>query len=136
MKTPTPEGVKPAKENEKRYTIECIHNADAEHGIPKLVKMLSKSFATPEQMYEMLGRPDVQVTNDSDKDKLRPIVRNTDAHVKEMMRSDFYHQILVHQNLLCLVHILLYMVEIVLQTILCLRLYKLFDLLIDLQVLS
>jgi len=82
--TPTVRGVRKATEDERRYTITCIHNAKPGDE-SMLVKMLSGK--TPREMYTMLKSSDVNVTNRKDKDKMLPIVKETDDHVKEIMRS-------------------------------------------------
>ena len=56
MMKATHNGVGPAEEAERRYTIICIHNADIVYEKPKLVRMLSGK--TPEELHELLSKPD------------------------------------------------------------------------------
>jgi len=83
MMTVTSQGVRSASEAEQRYSIVCIHNADNEFGVPKLIKMLLTK--TPNKVANMLASPDVQVTNAKDKETLLPVVRRIDDHVREVL---------------------------------------------------
>ena len=83
MKTATADGVRAAKGSEKRYAIECLHNADPKFDTPKLIGFVSDK--TPAQMRDILAKPDVAVTNAKDKELFLPVVSKTDEHVKEMM---------------------------------------------------
>ena len=84
MKTATAEGVRAAKgSDEKRFTIECLHNANPKFETPKLIEFLSGK--TPAQMRDILAKPDVAVTNAKDKEIFLPVVGQTDEHVKQMM---------------------------------------------------
>ena len=76
----TPEGLQPAEESEMRYTIECIHNA------PEVFKSVLKDYGTrsPQEMKDMLAKPDVTVTNHKDKDTMLPVLGKTDEHVRQM----------------------------------------------------
>ena len=84
MMTASTSGVRAATEAERRYTIECIHNASEFHRLG-LEDMLSTK--TPEEMHEILSKPDVSATNMADKDTQLPKVRKVNDHVKEIMRS-------------------------------------------------
>ena len=85
MMATTVDGVRAATEAERRFTIECLHNADPNFDKPKLISFLSQK--TPEEMYTILSSPDVNVTNQRDKETHLPQVRKTDEHVKEMMKA-------------------------------------------------
>ena len=84
MMTVYADGVKTASEAERRYTIACINEADPEFSVPMLIKKLSTK--TPAEMARMLSGNDVQVTNQKDKDTIVPIVRKTDAHVRQVLQ--------------------------------------------------
>ena len=64
MQTPTVSGLRPATEAERRCTITPIYNATDELGA-ELEKMWARR--TPEEAVEVLAKPDVTVTNSSDK---------------------------------------------------------------------
>ena len=83
MMTSTPNGVRTALDNEERYTIECIHNADAEFMVPYLKKKLGS--LTPAQVANFLASPDVAVSNAKDKHTILPIVRKTNEHVRDVL---------------------------------------------------
>ena len=83
MMKATANGVRTARDDEARYTIECIHNADAEFMVPYLKKKLGG--LTPEQVVSFLASTDVAVTNMKDKETLLPIVRRTNEHVRDVL---------------------------------------------------
>jgi hypothetical protein len=85
MQTVTPEGLRPATEAERRYTISCIHNATDEHDAKGLVDKVSTK--TPEEMYRILKKPDVNVTNAKDKEAMLPVLRKINEHVIETFRK-------------------------------------------------
>jgi hypothetical protein len=85
MQTATPEGLRPATEAERRYTIKCIHNATDEHDGKGLVGKVSTK--TPEDMYRILKNPDVYVTNQKDKHMMLPKIQKIDEHVVEMFQK-------------------------------------------------
>jgi hypothetical protein len=82
MQTVTSDGLRPATEAERRYTIECIHNADDEYDAKGLVNKVSTK--TPEGMYGILKKQDVEITNKKDKVAMLPIIQKTNQHVIEM----------------------------------------------------
>jgi hypothetical protein len=84
MQTVTSHGLRPATEAERRHTIECIHNAD-EYVIKVLVNKVSTQ--TPDGMYRILKKPDVQITNAKDKDKVLPEIKKIEEHVKETFQK-------------------------------------------------
>ena len=51
---------------------------------PKLVKKLSAK--SPEEMHDILSKPDIQLTNARDKEKMLPVISKTNEHVKEMLK--------------------------------------------------
>ena len=87
MQTVTPDGLRPATEAERRYTISCIHNATDEHDAKGLVDLVSKK--TPEAMHGILKKPDVNVTNAKDKQTMLPVILKTNEHVIETFEKYF-----------------------------------------------
>ena len=85
MQTVTPEGLRPAKDEERRYTIKCIHNANDKHDGEGLVEKVSKN--EPKEMYDLLKRPDVNVTNAKDKETMLPVLKKIEEHVKETFQK-------------------------------------------------
>ena len=85
MQTATPEGLRPATEAERRYTISCIHNADDEYDAKGLVSKVSTK--TPDEMYGILEKPDVNVTNAKDKVAMLPVIQKTNQRVIEMFQK-------------------------------------------------
>lgn len=84
MKKVTAEGVRSAKGDERRFTIRCIHNADANFSEPLLLGVVGDK--TPEEMYRILASPDVQLTNEKDKESMLPVVAQTNGHAREMFQ--------------------------------------------------
>jgi hypothetical protein len=80
MQMVTSDGLRPATEAERRHTIECIHNAD-EYVIKVLVNKVSTQ--TPDGMYRILKKPDVQITNAKDKEAMLPKILKVNEHVVE-----------------------------------------------------
>ena len=66
MQSVTSEGLLPARENEQRSTIECIHNADMKYDGEKLKETWKSK--TPDEAYDVLSKNDIQVTNQKDKE--------------------------------------------------------------------
>jgi len=85
MQMVTSDGLRPATEAECRYTIECIHNADDKHDGEGLVDKVSTK--TPEEMYRILKKPDVNVTNKNDKVAMLPVIQKTNEHVIETFQK-------------------------------------------------
>eukprot|EP00900_Chrysochromulina_parva_P001916 jgi/Chrpa1/11725/Chrysochromulina_OHIO_Genome00021304-RA len=85
MQTVTSEGLRPANEHERRYTISCIHNAKAETTAKGLVDLISEK--TPDEMHGILEKPDVNVTNAKDKVAMLPVIQKTNEHVKQKFRK-------------------------------------------------
>jgi hypothetical protein len=90
MQMVTPEGLRPATlrpttQAERRYTISCIHNATDEYDAKGLVDKVSTK--TPEEMYRILKKPDVNVTNAKDKEAMLPVLRKINEHVIETFRK-------------------------------------------------
>jgi hypothetical protein len=81
MQTVTPEGLNAAKGAKRRYTIKCIHNATTETTEKGLVDLVSEK--KPEEMYGILKKPDVNVTNTKDKEAILPIIQKTNERVIE-----------------------------------------------------
>ena len=65
MQTPTAHGLQPAPEAERRCEIIPIHNANDAIKC-QLIEMWAER--TPEEAKAVLARPDVQVTNQADKE--------------------------------------------------------------------
>jgi hypothetical protein len=85
MQKATGDGLRPATEAERRYMIECIHNADDEYVGKGLVNKVSKK--TPDEMYRILEKPDVNVTNAKDKVAMLPMIKEMDQHVKKTFKE-------------------------------------------------
>ena len=68
MQQATEEGLRPATEVERRFTIACIHNASHEFASPALVSLVSQR--SPDEMHSILAAPDVNVTNTKDKETM------------------------------------------------------------------
>jgi hypothetical protein len=90
MQTATPMGLRPATENEHRYTIECIHNAVFETSGKGLIDLVSTK--TPDDMYAILAKPDVNVTNAKDKVAMLPKIKQINEHVVESFTSTHQHR--------------------------------------------
>jgi ABC-type multidrug transport system fused ATPase/permease subunit len=85
MQTVTSEGLRPAKKDERRYTIKCIHTATDKHDGEGLVDKVSTK--TPHEMFDHLKNPDVNVTNAKDKLAMLPIIKKTNDKVIEMFKK-------------------------------------------------
>jgi hypothetical protein len=94
MQTVTSDGLRPAEEAERRYTIKCIHNATAETTEKGLVDLVSKK--TPDEMYRILKKPDVNVTNAKDKEAMLPVIQKIENHVIEMFGKQASQQASEH----------------------------------------
>ena len=70
-----------------RCTIKCIHNAAKETTSTGLVDLVATK--TPENMYKILDSPDVNVTNDKDKEAMLPVIQKTNERVIEGFRNGF-----------------------------------------------
>ena len=83
MQFATPTGLKPAIGTKNtRHNIVCIQNAAEQSDV--FTKMLVDQWAkrTPQEAFEFLSKPDVTVTNQSDKDMQLPKVLELDEKVK------------------------------------------------------
>jgi hypothetical protein len=85
MQTVTSDGLRPATKAERRYTIKCIHNATDKHDGEGLVDKVSTK--TPDDMFEHLKKPDVDVTNKNDKVAMLPKILEIDGHVIETFQK-------------------------------------------------
>ena len=85
MQTVTSDGLRPATEAQRRYTIQCIHTADEKHDVAGLVEKVSQK--TPEEMFDHLKKPDVNVTNAKDKVAMLPVIKKTNEHVIETFQK-------------------------------------------------
>lgn len=79
MQTATCNGLQAAALHERRFEIVSIHNASTTLQ-NELVEMWATK--TPEQAYELLSKPDVTVTNESDKDAQLPKLLKLNDQVK------------------------------------------------------
>ena len=79
MQTVTSDGLRPAKEGERRYTIKCIHTATDKHDGEGLVDKVSTK--TPDEMFDHLKKPDIDVTNKKDKETILPKILEIVRHV-------------------------------------------------------
>lgn len=84
MQQATTEGLRASKADEIRYTIMNIHNAEEEQ-----IRFLEDKVRTkgPKEMYKMLAKPDVLVTNLKDKENILPKVKEFDTHAIEQMTA-------------------------------------------------
>jgi hypothetical protein len=82
MQLVTPEGVQAAPGEHRRCTILPLYNVDADQ-----VESLRKMWAgrTPQQAFEMLSKPDVTVTNQSDKEAQLPKILKFNDFVRETL---------------------------------------------------
>jgi hypothetical protein len=96
MQKATGDGLRPAKEAERRYMIECIHNAKAETTEKGLVDLVSKK--TPDEMYRILEKPDVNVTNAKDKVAMLPMIKEMDQHVKKTFKELVLTEVLADES--------------------------------------
>jgi hypothetical protein len=89
MKHVTEEGTQKAFEDQKRYTFSPIHNANENEAtktiITNLLESMLLSKEEPEEMHELLRRPDIAVTNAKDKETVLPKVKEIDEHVRDVM---------------------------------------------------
>ena len=85
MQTATASGLRSATFAERRYTIQCIHNATHDFAGNGLIDLVATK--TPEQIHAILAAPDVNVTNQKDKEEMLPVVHHIDEHVKEMLND-------------------------------------------------
>eukprot|EP00900_Chrysochromulina_parva_P018416 jgi/Chrpa1/26576/Chrysochromulina_OHIO_Genome00013222-RA len=90
MQTATSDGLRPSTEAERRYTISCIHNATIETTAKGLEDLVSTK--KPTEMYEILKKPDVNVTNAKDKEDMLPVIQKTHEHVIEGFKDGFQHK--------------------------------------------
>lgn len=81
MQIATKDGLQPASEEEKRHTIIPIYNTNE-----SLVTGLEAIWAkvTPALAYAKLSKPDVTVTNESDKTDQLPKIFQLDRNVRRM----------------------------------------------------
>jgi hypothetical protein len=73
-----------------RCTIKCIHNAAQETTGKFLVDLVATE--TPENMYKILEKPDVNVTNQKDKEAMLPVILKNHKHVVEGFKNNFRSQ--------------------------------------------
>ena len=84
MQQPTANGLRPAGEDERRWTIVPIYNA-SEMFVRGLEDMWAKR--TPAQAFEVLSQPDVTVTNASDKVVQLEKLIKLDTRVRTALRQ-------------------------------------------------
>ena len=77
-------GLRSANEAERRCTIELVHGANEELGQSLLSTWANK---TPEEAHEHLSKPDVLVTNESDKEKQLPKILALNQTVRACLKS-------------------------------------------------
>jgi hypothetical protein len=85
MQTATSDGLRPSTEAERRYTISCIHNATIETTAKGLEDLVSTK--KPDEMYKILAKPDVNVTNAKDKETILPKILEIDKDVIERFKN-------------------------------------------------
>ena len=96
MQTATSDGLRPSTEAERRYTISCIHNATIETTAKGLEDLVSTK--KPEEMYEILKKPDVNITNLKDKAAMLPIIQKTHERVIERFKNGFQQKLTSPQS--------------------------------------
>ena len=73
MQRVTPDGLRPAVgTSSERFHIVCIQNAAEQAELHKQMLVHAWASKTPQQAFEFLSKPDVDVTNKSDKDMQLP----------------------------------------------------------------
>ena len=87
MQTATANGLVPSTEENRRYTIKHIHTADDKHDVQGLVKKVSKK--TVAEIVSHLENPDVNVTNQKDKETMLPVIRATETRIMEGFNDGF-----------------------------------------------
>ena len=80
----TPQGIRPAAAEERRFSIVGIYGA-SNSPAESLVSMWSGR--TPEEAFLTLAKPDVLVTNQKDKDTLLPRIRDLDSAALETITA-------------------------------------------------
>jgi hypothetical protein len=83
-------------EAKRRYTISCIHNATIETTAKGLVDLVSTK--KPTEMYEILEKPDVNVTNAKDKEAMLPKILETNERVIEGFKNGFQQKLTSPQS--------------------------------------
>ena len=85
MRKVTAEGLVPTPASEGRCTIKCIHNAP-----PEFESVIVNMWAgkTADEAYETLSKPDVTVTNQSDKDVQLPKLLKLNDFAKSVMAAE------------------------------------------------
>jgi len=79
------EGVRPAPKDATRCTVVSIHNAATTSMAGDLLKMWGADEMKPEAAVAVLSKPDIAVTNQSDKDGQLPKVLKLSDKVKEAL---------------------------------------------------
>ena len=79
------DGLRAAPECRRRVTMVCIHNATTGDEDVKLRRMWEA--VSPEQAHELLSKPDVTVTNQSDKEAQLPKILKMNDEVKGVMEG-------------------------------------------------
>jgi len=87
MQTATSDGLRPSTKAERRYTISCIHKATIETTAKGLQDLVSTK--KPTEMYRILEKPDVDVTNKKDKVDMLHVIQKTHEHVIEGFKNGF-----------------------------------------------
>jgi len=79
-------GLDSAPVAERRCVVRCIHNADPEFDAPKLFKMWANKTAA--EAHAILERPDVTVTNQSDKAVQLPKLKSLDVFARRVFKEE------------------------------------------------
>ena len=82
MQQLTRTGLRNATDAESRCSIMTLHNASATVG-EALVELLKRK--SPEEVSEILAKPDIQLTNQKDKDAMIPKLKEMNEHVMQLM---------------------------------------------------
>ena len=75
-------GLRSATAAERRYSITTLHTASAKIE-DALVELIQKK--APQDMHAILAKPDVQLTNQKDKEAMLPKMLQMNEHVMEIL---------------------------------------------------
>jgi len=84
MQQVTMSGLRPAVQDEERYTIKCIHDANDKNKSFLVEYVRDRS---EREMRQKLAMADVNVTNMKDKETMLPIIQKMDEHVVSIMQE-------------------------------------------------
>ena len=89
MQAASADGLSPERErSRRRYTIKCLHTAALTDRLSRVHEQQIAGIlgdATPEEVFTMLSAPDVQVTNQKDKDEQLPKLLRLSEDVRQYL---------------------------------------------------